>query len=64
MKLDVPQVIARARKALKLTQTDVAKRMGITKAAVSGWETGDSAPSRDHVVKLSRILKIPVEQLF
>ena len=63
MKHSVPQVIRDARKALKLTQAQLGKRMGLTKAAVSGWETGDSAPGRDHVIKLSRILDVPVEQL-
>lgn len=37
-------VVARERKALGLTQEELARRLGITKAAVSKWELGQSMP--------------------
>ena len=36
--------IARRRKALKLTQAQLAERLGVTDKAVSKWETGRCLP--------------------
>lgn len=45
------------RKELGLTQLDVAKFVGISKAAVSKWEKGDSSPKGENLYSLVKILK-------
>ena len=39
-------VIARARQRKRWTQTELAKRLGVTRGAVTNWETGVSYPKR------------------
>lgn len=41
-----------ARDHLGLTQADAAKRVGLSKQAVSEWERGRSSPSLDQVMKI------------
>lgn len=48
--------IAKARKKANLTQTEVAKRVGVATAAVSLWESGRRTPRVDHAKKLVRVL--------
>lgn len=40
--LNLSENLIRFRKERKLTQSDVAQHLGITKASVSKWETGGS----------------------
>lgn len=47
------------RETLKLSQEEVAKAIGVTKATVSKWEKGDIANmKRDKISQLSKILKV------
>jgi transcriptional regulator with XRE-family HTH domain len=39
-----PQQIAAARKALHLTQAELAARLGVDKQSISNWECGRSQP--------------------
>ena len=39
-------VIARARQRKRWTQEELAKRLGVTRGAVTNWETGASYPRR------------------
>lgn len=41
-----------------LTGTEIAKRVGVTQAAFSGWATGKTMPSPKNFKKLSRILGV------
>jgi SOS-response transcriptional repressor LexA len=51
------QRIFTRRKELNLTQPDVAKFVGVTKAAVSKWEKGDSYPKGENLYSLAKVLK-------
>lgn len=53
--------IARIRKGL--TQDELAKAVGIARNTVSRYETGDTKPSFDMVVKLAKILNINLIEL-
>ncbi|MCG9782664.1 helix-turn-helix domain-containing protein [Vibrio brasiliensis] len=54
------QRILTRRKELGLTQTDVARATGVTKAAVSKWEKGDTFPKGESLFSLAKILKCDV----
>jgi tellurite methyltransferase len=55
--------IARYRKAQKLTQEELAGKLGLTFQAVSKWETGQTMPEVDTLTALARELKISVDKL-
>lgn len=46
-----------------LTQTDLAKRLGITRSSVNAWEMGISVPSTQYVVELAQIFKVSTDHL-
>lgn len=55
--------IKKYRSALKMTQADLAHRLGITGAAVSSYENGSRLPSYEVLVKLSNILGVTTDEL-
>jgi len=63
MKDILPGNIARYRKEQKLTQEELASRLGLTFQAVSKWETGASMPDITLVPKLAGILRVSIDRL-
>lgn len=57
------QFIAKRRKAIGLTQKELADRLGVTNKAVSKWETGGGMPDISVLQELSRILEVSVDEL-
>jgi transcriptional regulator with XRE-family HTH domain len=55
------QRIRERRGELGLTQTIIAKFIGVSKASVSNWEIGDSKPKGENFYKLCEILKCSPE---
>lgn len=55
--------IARERLDPDVTQLDVAKHFGITDKAVSQWELNETAPGREKLPKLAKLLKVPLKWL-
>lgn len=51
--------IAEARKASGLTQTEVARRLGIRPQSVQAWESGVSAPRARRLSELAQVLDVP-----
>ena len=54
-----PKKLKARRKELKMTQKDIADKLGISYQAYSAWERGVKAPSKDKVKQLEKILKVP-----
>ncbi len=52
-----------ARKALKLTQEDVADEVEVTKSAVSGWENNRETPGLDKLPRLRAVLQQSLDAL-
>ena len=48
---------------LGLTQTDLAKRLGISRSAVNAWEMALSSPSLANIVEMARIFHVTVDSL-
>lgn len=47
-----------------MTQQHIAAELGVTKAAVSSWECGNSTPRQAHQVALAKVLGSPWSALF
>lgn len=46
-----------------LTQSALAKRLGISRSAVNAWELGVSVPSAQYLVELSKLFKVSTDYL-
>lgn len=54
-----PEKLKARRKELKLTQKDIADKLGISYQAYSAWERGVKEPSKEKVKQLEQILNVP-----
>jgi putative transcriptional regulator len=52
------------RSALKLTQAELALRVGVSRKTINTVENGVFVPSTTLAIKLAAALNVPVEQLF
>ena len=55
--------IACFRKALGITQTALAKKLGVTRSAVNAWEMGLSTPQLKHIIAMAEIFHTTVDGL-
>lgn len=56
MVLKTAERIKELREKNDLTQTELAKRMNVTRSSVNAWEMGISIPSTEKIVELTFIL--------
>ena len=63
MKYNMGEIIAERRKALGMTQKDLADKMNVTDKAVSKWERNLSIPDVASIPTLADILELSVEEL-
>jgi len=59
----VAERIKNLRENKSLTQTELAKLLGITRSSVNAWEMGISVPSTQYIVELSGIFKVSTDYL-
>lgn len=55
--------IRQVRKAKKLTQEDIAKKLNINQTAISQWERGFTVPGKDNLILLCEILETSSDYL-
>jgi len=60
----VPSVLQWARESMGLTVDEVAKRLRLTTATVTAWESGNARPTLRHLEELSTYLKRPLAAFF
>ncbi|MBC7294179.1 MAG: helix-turn-helix transcriptional regulator [Thermoleophilia bacterium] len=60
----VRRALVEARKSLGLTQADLARRVGLTRAAYSNIECGTKNPSLETALRIAAALGRSVEELF
>lgn len=51
------------REQQQMTQTELSKRLGITRSSVNAWEIGISVPSTQYIVELSGIFHVSTDYL-
>lgn len=56
--------IRKFREFRKLSQATLAETVGVTKAAVSDWERGNSSPRQHLQVGIAKALEVPWSSLF
>ena len=55
--------LAEARKKQNLTQEQLAERLGVTRQAVSRWESDAAYPETDKLVRMARLLNVSCDYL-
>ena len=53
--------IKRLREASHLTQTELAKKLNITRSSVNAWEMGISVPSTTYLIELALLFHVSTE---
>lgn len=61
--LRIGEIIRHHRKAENMTQEELAEKLGITKAAVSKWETGESLPDITMLPPIAELFGITMDEL-
>ena len=62
-KMKIGEVIRKYRKEHKLTQEDMATRLGVTAPAVNKWEHGNTMPDIALLAPIARLLDISLDEL-
>jgi transcriptional regulator with XRE-family HTH domain len=60
---DIGATIAAVRGRLRMSQTELAKRVGVRAATVSEWESGKSQPTRSNVGAVAHALGMTVDAI-
>ena len=55
--------IKRLREQYGITQSELAKQLGITRSSVNAWEMGISSPSTQYIVELASIFDVSTDFL-
>ena len=55
--------ISLRRKFLRLTQEELAEKIGVSKSAVAKWETERGIPDRDNLGRLAEVMNVSVDDL-
>jgi AbrB family looped-hinge helix DNA binding protein len=55
--------LVQMRKALQLTQEDIADKLGVTRQSVAKWESGDTVPDLDKCKLLADIFGVSLDDL-
>lgn len=61
--VDCSEKLRTLREARRLTQLQVANRIGVSKAMISAYETASKAPSIEVLIRLSRLFGVSVDYL-
>lgn len=59
----VAENIKMLRESRQMTQTELAKQLGITRSSVNAWELGISVPSTQYIVELAHFFKVSADYL-
>lgn len=55
-----PEKLKQRRQELGLKQTEIAKKLGISKQSYFAWEKGVTQPTKNNLAKLEELLNVPV----
>ena len=61
--MDLGGTIYRLRTEHNLSQGDLAEALGVSRQSVSKWETGQSVPDLDKIIRLADLFGITVDEL-
>ena len=63
MMLNIADRIKYLRDKAGMTQTDLAKKLGVSRSAVNAWEMSMSFPSTANIIEMTRIFHVSADYL-
>ncbi|MBE5040135.1 helix-turn-helix transcriptional regulator [Oscillospiraceae bacterium DSM 107454] len=51
------------REQLGMTQAELARKLGLTRSSINGWEMGLSVPSTQYIVELAKLFNVSTDYL-
>lgn len=51
------------REQLGMTQAELARKLGLTRSSINGWEMGLSVPSTQYIVELAKLFRVSTDYL-
>ncbi|MBP3854925.1 MAG: helix-turn-helix transcriptional regulator [Ruminiclostridium sp.] len=63
MVYELYEKIKTLRNQIGISQSDLARRLGVTKSAVNSWESRTNSPSLTYIIKLSQIFSVSTDYL-
>jgi len=61
--MNIGATIVNLRREKGVTQEQLARAVGVSKPAVSKWETGTADPSTSNLLALAKLFGVPAEEL-
>lgn len=58
------QRISELRASLGISQSELAKRLDVTRSSVNAWELGYATPQLKHIVEMSKIFNMTLDGMF
>ncbi len=62
-RMSLGKFISKRRKLMRLTQEELADKVGVSKSAIAKWETDGGLPDRDNLKRLSEVMNVSVDDL-
>ena len=51
------------REQFGITQSELARKLGLTRSSINGWEMGLSVPSTQYIVELAKLFNVSTDYL-
>lgn len=63
MNIEVANRLCELRKSKKLSQEQLAEKIGVSRQAVSKWERGEASPDTDNLIALAEIYDVSIDEI-
>lgn len=63
MNIEIADRLCELRKSRKLSQEQLAEKLGVSRQAVSKWERGEASPDTDNLIALAEVYDVSIDEI-